>query len=634
MKGKQTKLGMLLILVGLLVQAYAFSQDSAPVDRKLQAVYQRIRFDRMYPPEAVAYIRSKVDNAERAIDVLAELSKDDRADVRALVAVLVGELGESEGAKILWPMIQDDTEFVRVTTAGAIVRLAALTSVTPSWAALKDERPEVRRLAIATLNQLGDKSAESALIEASGDPDELVRAEATGALTRCGTKASVPTLVERLHDESVLVRTAAAGALGVLADPSLIPVLIKALDDPDWHVRAQVVMTLSAAAGADTEFTAQVIEPIAAKLQDEYALVRDRAADVLARPKDEKAIAALVRAIVSEHRDARFHAHEAIIRSKAASALPQLMEHRNHANPEVREKIIRIFGRIGGPEQVAPVIEALNDKDSVVRLAAVEALRKMEERGAIDTLKAMAADPDAHVRARVARTMGDLGDRSAVPKLVELLRDPNGFVRGAAAEALGKLGDRSATHALIEVLVGERPPEPTPGAEELVIGTGASMLPEIAKLKEIEDKIKAVQALGEIRDPLAVDPIVEHGLKAEDAGLRAESAVSLGKIGERRAVGPLQDAVRPYYEAVPEDTEGVIAAGPIDERARQMKEREARVRASVSWALGQLGDPAAKQILIRAADDENSLVRDAAIEALAKIVEREERLAAGTVAPR
>jgi HEAT repeat protein len=184
---------------------------------------------------------------------------------------------------------------------------------------------------------------------------------------------------------------------------------------------------------------------------------------------------------------------------------------------------------------------------------------------------------------------------------------------------------------LIQVLTGDKK-QTGPASEQdgLVIGTQSGLLPEIAKMKLVEEKIIAAKALGDIRDPASVDSLIERGLKAEDAGLRAESAVSLGKIGEPRAIEPLEAAVRPYYEAAPRDTEGVtIATGPIDEKVRLMKEKESRVRASVAWALGQIGDTNAKEILARAMNDENSLVRDAAAEALAKITEKEERIAVG-----
>jgi len=608
---------------------------STPVDPKLKAAYQHLHFDRLYPADAVSFIQGKLQNAPRAVDVLADLASDQRADVRVLVATLLGELGEPDGAKTLWHLTRDDVEFVRTTAAGSLVRLASLTPIVNSWEGLKDPRPDVRKFTAALLGQASDKSAEPALLEDIRDTDVSVRAEVVGSLGACGTSASVPSLVESLRDDSALVRTAAASSLAHFDDPSSIPPLIAALNDSDWHVRAAAIMTLSSLSGNDKERVAKIIGPIAARLQDDqYALVRDRAAGALARTNDEKAVAALVQAIVSENREARFDAHEAIISCKAVTALPQLARHVDDANRDVREKIVRIFGEIGGSDQVPYVTDALNDPDPVVRLAAVQALRKLQGQGMLESLESKCNDPDPNVRAESARALGTIGDRKAVSNLVELLRsDDNGFVRSAAAESLGQLGDRTATAFLIQVLTGEKPrPAQGSGQDGLVISAQPGALPEFAKLKLVEEKIIATKALGDIRDPVAVDALIESGLKAEDPGLRAESAVSLGKIAEPRAVQPLEATVRPYYDTAPDDSQGVtISSGQqVDETARIRKEKESRVRASVAWALGQIADPSAQEILRRAMNDENSLVRDAAAEALAKISDKEERVAVGS----
>ena len=601
-----------------------------PADPKLKAAYQHLHFDRLYPAEAVSFIQGKLQNAPHAVDVLADLASDQRPDVRVLAATLLGELGEPEGARTLWRLTRDDVETVRTTAAGSLVRLSTMTPIVNSWEGLKDPRPDVRKLTAALLGQASDKSAEPALIKDIRDPDASVRAEVVGSLGACGTSVSVPSLVESLRDDSAPVRTAAASSLAHFDDPSSIPPLVAALNDPDWHVRATAIMSLSSLAGNDKDRVARIIDPIAARLQDDqYALVRDRAADALARPNDEKAVAALVQAMVSENREARFHAHEAIISCKAVAALPQLAKYVHHANRDVREKIVRIFGEIGGSDQVPYVTNALNDPDPVVRLAAVQALRKLQGAGTVEALETKCNDADPNVRAETARALGAIGDRKTVPKLVELLHDDNGFVRSAAAESLGQLGDRAATVALIQVLTGEKPrPTQGSGQDGLVISAQPGALPEIARLKLVEEKINATKALGDIRDPVAVDALIENGLKAEDPGLRAESAVSLGKIAEPRAVKPLEATVRPYYDSVPEDSQGLtISSAPMDEPARLRKEKESRVRASVAWALGQIADPSARDILRPAMNDQNSLVRDAAAEALAKINEKQERAA-------
>ena len=69
------------------------------------------------------------------------LASDQRADVRVLVATLLGELGEPEGAKTLWHLTRDDVEFVRTTAAGSLVRLAGMTPIVNSWEGLKDHAP-------------------------------------------------------------------------------------------------------------------------------------------------------------------------------------------------------------------------------------------------------------------------------------------------------------------------------------------------------------------------------------------------------------------------------------------------------------------------------------------------------------
>ncbi len=631
MSGRKFRITFGVLLVFSCGPFFAvFGQQGEPADSGLVGAYRRLRFERQYPPELAAYIQGKIQDAPRASKALAELVKDERPDVRALVAMLLGELGQPEGAQPLWQLLRDDAEYVRITAAGAIVRLAQLTPVSVAVDGLKDQRPPVRRLAAATMAHLGDKSAESALIDTLRDKDEMVRMDVARALGVCGTEAAVPSLVEALHDRSVLVRLAAASSLGNFHDTSLIHPLTEALKDPDWHVRAAATMALAKVGGDAEENRATVTTPIISKLQeDQFALVRDRAADVLGLPNDKKAIDALVTAVISEDRDARFHAAQTIAGAKMSAALPLLLEHVHHSNPEVRQRIMQIFGEIGGSDQVPVVAEALNDPDPSVRLAAVTALRKMHESGAADGLKKKLNDPDAHVRAQTARTLGDLGERSAVLNLIALLRDENGFVRSAVAEALGKLGDRTAVPSLVNVLVGVQEAKGVGAKPEgLIIGSGANLLPDVAKLKQVEEKVKAVQALGDIGDSVAADPIIQYGLKSEDAGLRAESAYALGKMRVERAVEPLKNAVAPYYETAPLDAENVIASeSSVPDSVRLMKEKEARVRASVAWALGQIADPTAVQTLNRAANDANSLVRDAAIEALAKINEREESIA-------
>jgi HEAT repeat protein len=635
-------LGILItITCGVWIGSVWAADLNEPADGRLKSVYQRLRFGQHFPPEAVEHIQRRLLEEDSALHGLAELARDQRPEVRSLVALLLGEYGDDKGAKILWILTRDEFESVRLTAAGALVRLSHITPITGDSTGLEDDRPNVRRLTASTLAAIGDKSVEDALLDALKDEDILVRTDVVKALGKsaCGTDRALPSLIEMLHDPSVNVRDRTALVLGGFEHVDVVDPLINALKDPDWHVRASAADSL----GGWVKKNPAVVEALVRVLdQDDFALVRDRAADALAAVgDDDRVVPPLVKALSAEQRDVRFHAAQAIVTGKMISALPLLMAEwrrttpppgQRNKYPELREKIMEIFGRLGGTEQVPAIIEGTNDTEPQVQLAAVQALRRLRERGAAEPLITCLSDKNPHVRAAAARAIGDLGEKSIAPKVLPLLRDDSSYVRGAAAEALGKLGDRTAITPLIQVLTGEAVAQDL--TRDLVIGTKDEFLAGL-ELTQLQTKTRAVEALGVLRAKEAVDPIIQHGLTAEDPGLRAVSAYSLGQIGDVRAVQPLQMAVANYYQTAPTDLDYIIDPGvKIADEARRMKEKESRVRASVAWALGQIGDPAAKDTLLKALNDQNSLVRDAAFEALAKISEKEEARQAKPAEPK
>jgi HEAT repeat protein len=58
---------------------------------------------------------------------------------------------------------------------------------------------------------------------------------------------------------------------------------------------------------------------------------------------------------------------------------------------------------------------------------------------------------------------------------------------------------------------------------------------------------------------------------------------------------------------------------------QEMRQKEAYFRAAAAWALGRIGSPTAVTVLRRAANDENSFVRETAAEAFDKIADPEKK---------
>lgn len=198
-----------------------------------------------------------------------------------------------------------------------------------------------------------------------------------------------------------------------------------------------------------------------------------------------------------------------------------------------------------------------------MRLFGPPNVEKMKARGNVKGLiRALRYRKDAKVREAAAEALEKIGDPRAVEPLIAALRD-NVWVRRAAAEALVKIG--------------------APAVEPLIAALGD---------KDSDIREAAAEVLGAIGDTRAVEPLIA-ALRDWDKDVREAAAVALGKIGDPRAVEPLIAALR--------------------------DEQLGNVRRAAVEALGRIGDPCAVEPLITAIRDENSIVREAAAEALVKI---------------
>ncbi len=112
---------------------------------------------------------------------------------------------------------------------------------------------------------------------------------------------------------------------------------------------------------------------------------------------------------------------------------------------------------------VPALLEIVKDRDTHprARAEAAVALGEIGDAAATPALIA-AARPQATERdvleanRHVADALGNLRAREAVTVLTELTRSPDGFTQVAAVDALGKIGDPAAVDALLAVATGER----------------------------------------------------------------------------------------------------------------------------------------------------------------------------------
>lgn len=301
------------------------------------------------------------------------------------------------------------------------------------------------------------------------------------------------------------------------------------------------------------------------------------------------------------------------------TALPALFWLLTIAEKAQRPKIVRVIGRIGGPQALGPSLEALRDDDAAVRTAGAHALARLKEPSTAEALVVALQDQHKDVRLAAARALPELGSaaiqalkpalkskhqeirRTAMEVLAQIsdparsellaqgLLDPDASVRKVAREALGTLGEPAipalrdvlhasnwaAVEAASELLaqLGWKPSD-AEDRDRFSIGrrefsrASSDVLLSLAADLRYRDEIAL--ELGKRREPRALDRL----LARLDGGCTRAEVEALGLMADPRAVQPLIDFLRRNWDT-----------GVGEEAAR---------------ALGRIGDIRAADALIEA----------------------------------
>ncbi len=235
------------------------------------------------------------------------------------------------------------------------------------------------------------------------------------------------------------------------------------------------------------------------------------------------------------------------------------------------------------------------------------------------TLVAVLRDPDPQVRGSAADALGKIGDPRAVEALIGALQDINRAVRKSAAMGLKGLGwnpNNEVEAAYYFIAAGEH-------HKCVELGTTAvAPLIKVLRNRDRDDRAYACNALGNIRDASAVEPLIEALRDEDKRDVRETAAGALGWIGDARAVEALiaaADAIgKPAISAL-----GMIGDPRAVEKLIQALNNSWAVGLSetAAEALGKIGDPRAVEPLSNIIDDTSKPAsrRDAALEALKKI---------------
>lgn len=297
----------------------------------------------------------------------------------------------------------------------------------------------------------------------------------------------------------------------------------------------------------------------------------------------------------------------------------------------VRSAAIKGLADIGGPEAAQTVIEALRDRNRMVRTTAMGCVRTMKGRGVTEMFAAELAKVSAGEQVLLIGALADRGDAAALPAITVIGKSADPEVRRAALHAMGKLGDSSCVGLLVRAAaegIGEE--EKNAALSSLVLLPGTEVDNAIAEsMQASPPQIRSalIQVLFE-RNAAGAVPALLGEASSSDSGVRKAAFKALGRLaGEKDLPSLVELLVKMPDDGGRRDAEraAVAVAGKIAESGRSADavlaalsaEQRVPVRCSLLRVLGGIANSKALESLTGALQEQDPAVQDAAVRALA-----------------
>jgi hypothetical protein len=203
--------------------------------------------------------------------------------------------------------------------------------------------------------------------------------------------------------------------------------LLTALRDVNPQTRQDAAQRLGVAGGD------RAVQALVAVLADKEHLVRKAAAEALGAIADPAAADPLIAAFRDANTDVQ-NAAAAAVGRLGPGVIDRLLRETGHERDYARRGAARALGDIGDRRAVDPLVVLLGDKSTIVRMAAVSALAKLNEASSVPVVSKLLADSDPTLVSYTARALAGWKDVQAEGALdAELTRTPVNLAAVAGA---------------------------------------------------------------------------------------------------------------------------------------------------------------------------------------------------------
>jgi HEAT repeat protein len=377
---------------------------------------------------------------------LAPLATDPDSQVRQAVAAALCSVPSDESAALLGNMVNDSDSAVRRAIAyglrknrhdGVVAILAQL---------LKEPDKRVRLEVVHNLGLFKNTSSLEALELALKDSDADVKQAAGKAIGAIGTEAAVGILTRGMDDPDNKVRRAVATGIPELPQDKMLPILSKAMAHSDADVRLICVPAIK-------RLDDKAALPLLLKAAiDKHDWVRLSAIEKLRTFKDPSGLPALEKLLAEAPEDSRLAIIQAIGNIGGKQATNILQTQLSHPDHDVRYNAILQLTRDNPKQHKDLIFRAVEDKDCLIRLAAMTRIRGLDEADQVAMLEKTHGDTIPQIVQLRQESVAGLHSVESKPSLKSLLTQKDSSLSSSALQALCRFHDDDALRAIADAL--------------------------------------------------------------------------------------------------------------------------------------------------------------------------------------
>ena len=387
---------------------------------------------------------------------------------------------------------------------------------------LKDIDGNVRRRAVVELSKLSGEETYPLLIEALDDIDDDVREAAIYGLVDLKNPDALEHLIKPkfLLDKNSNIQLATVRALTSLRERGglhVISELIRLGKSPEWFIRNEAINIISREIEAiKNEGDMASIFSLLYILQLPDEEVKKKVIEVLVETGKEKE-EILIKSLSSQSPQVIGGVIRVLGELKSAEAKEHLKELSSAVESNVRTEVARALGKIGGADTWPTLIKLLGDIHSDVREEAVKSVAGQGEPIVSSLIEELHHTKNKDRKKSIIEVLGEIKSEKAVIPVIDCLQDNFQFIRMASVNTLVKLKEHGVVNHLIQVLCIN------PIDIQPIIDTALnSNVPRL--------QIRAIRALGELKDTKAIEPLKNMLAKKENEILFDELSESIDKI--------------------------------------------------------------------------------------------------------